>query len=214
MALLVIIYLAFISLGLPDSLLGAAWPSMYLSIGADQSSAGIASFVVCGGTIISALFSNRLVHRFKTGSVMVVSVSMTAVALFGISAASSMIAVCLWAVPLGLGAGCVDAVLNNFVALHYKAKHMSWLHCFWGVGATLGPMVMSMMLVNGSGWRQGYSAISYIQAGLTVILILSIPLWRKVEGVGAPESPGGKPVVSNRQVICVPGLKYALAAFA
>ena len=130
--LLVIIYLAFISLGLPDSLLGSAWPTMYQEFSVPVSYAGGISMIIAVGTIVSSLQSDRLTRRFGTGKVTAVSVLMTAIALFGFSISHSYIALCLWAVPYGLGAGSVDASLNNYVALHYASRHMSWLHCMWG----------------------------------------------------------------------------------
>ena len=142
--LLIIIYLAFISLGLPDSLLGSAWPSMYGELNVAVSYAGIISMIIAGGTIVSSLFSDKLIRKFGTGIVTVVSASMTAAALFGFSASHSFAELCLWGIPYGLGAGSVDAALNNFVALHYKSRHMSWLHCFWGIGATTGPYIMGL----------------------------------------------------------------------
>jgi fucose permease len=145
---LVIIYLAFISLGLPDSLLGSAWPVMQKDFSASLSSAGVIFMIISGGTIISSLFSGRLIKKFGTGKLTFVSVTMTAVALFGFSVSPSFIWLCIMAIPLGLGGGAVDAALNNFVALHYKAKQMSWLHCFWGIGATLGPVIMSLFISN------------------------------------------------------------------
>ena len=144
--LLIIIYISFISLGLPDALLGSAWPSMYGGLHVPMSFAGIISMIIAGGTIISSLFSDRLIKKLGTGKVTTLSMCMTAVALFGFSISNSFVMLCLWAIPYGLGAGSVDAALNNFVALHYKAKHMSWLHCFWGIGATLGPYIMGFCL--------------------------------------------------------------------
>jgi MFS family permease len=137
--LLAVIYAAFISLGLPDSLLGAAWPSMYTELHAPVSFAGVLSMIIALGTVISSLQSSRLTRRFGTGRVTAFSVAMTAAALFGFSISRSTAALCLWAIPYGLGAGSVDAALNNYVALHYKSRHMSWLHCMWGVGAAVGP---------------------------------------------------------------------------
>jgi len=174
--LLVIIYLAFISLGLPDSLLGSAWPSMYEGLGVSIDSAGIISMIISVGTVISSLLSDRVIRRFGTGIVTFVSVAMTAVALMGFSVSSNFFMLCVCAVPLGLGAGSVDAALNNFVALHYKAKHMSWLHCFWGIGASLGPIVMSFCLVQVQSWNAGYRAISILQFMLVVALLFSLPL--------------------------------------
>ena len=181
--LLVIIYLAFISLGLPDALLGSAWPSTYRELGASVSYAGIISMIIAGGTIISSLFSDRLIRAFGTGKVTVISVAMTAAALFGFSSSHSFIQLCLWAIPYGLGAGSVDAGLNNFVALHYKSRHMSWLHCFWGIGATAGPYIMGLCLTRGFKWNSGYMVVGVIQIALVACLVLSLPLWKvRTEG--------------------------------
>ena len=157
--LLPVIYLAFISLGLPDSLLGSAWPVMYPELGTSVSSAGIISMIIAAGTIVSSLNSDRLNTRFGTGKITAVSVLTTAVALFGFSVSHSFLALCLWGIPYGLGAGSVDAALNNYVALHYKARHMSWLHCMWGVGCSTGPVVMGYA-INHSTWNNGYRTIA------------------------------------------------------
>ena len=151
--LLFIIYLAFISLGLPDSLLGAAWPSIYPQFQVPISYAGILSMIIALGTILSSLMSDRLTLKLGTGKVTALSVLLTAVALFGFSTSSSFLMLCLWALPYGLGAGSVDASLNNYVALHYASRHMSWLHCMWGVGASIGPYSMSFALTGGKGWN-------------------------------------------------------------
>ena len=176
--LLAIIYLAFISLGLPDSLLGSAWPTMYQQFGVPISYAGIISMIIAGGTIISSLQSDRLTKWLGTGKVTAISVATTAVALLGFSFTHSFWALCLWAIPYGLGAGSVDASLNNYVALHYESRHMSWLHCMWGVGATAGPYIMGIALSMGQGWNMGYRYIGIIQVVLTAILIFSLPLWK------------------------------------
>lgn len=176
--LLGIIYLSFISLGLPDSLLGSAWPSMYGALQVPVSYAGIVSMIISGGTILSSLFSGKTIKMLGTGKVTAISVGMTAAALWGFSASHTFVSLCLWAVPYGLGAGAVDAALNNFIALHYKAKHMNWLHCCWGIGATLGPYIMGFCLTMGKQWNAGYRSISALQIGLTVILLLSLPLWK------------------------------------
>ena len=180
--LLVIIYLSFISLGLPDSLLGSAWPKMYPSLGVPVSYAGVISFIIALGTIISSLLSDRLTRRLGAGKVTAFSVLMTAAALFGFSISSSFLSLCLWAVPYGLGAGSVDAALNNYVALHYKSRHMSWLHCMWGVGASVGPSIMGAVMTNGGTWNGGYRTISIMQIVLTAILFISLPLWKKESG--------------------------------
>ena len=154
--MLLIIYLSFISLGLPDSLLGSAWPVMYGELSVPVSWAGIISMIISGGTIISSFFSERIIRRLGTGLVTFVSVAMTAAALLGFALLPGFWWLCLCAIPLGLGAGSVDSALNNFVALHYKAMHMNWLHCFWGIGASLGPVIMSIRLAEKNGWKQGY----------------------------------------------------------
>lgn len=193
--LIVIIYIAFISLGLPDSLLGSAWPVMQADFYAPVSYAGIITMIIAGGTIISSLLSDRLTRRFGAGLVTAVSVFMTAAALFGFSISNSFALLCLWSIPYGLGAGAVDAALNNYVALHYKSRHMSWLHCFWGVGAAISPYIMSGCLTGGLGWQSGYRTVGIIQIILTAILFISLPLWKKRTdgGVSAGES-GAKPI--------------------
>lgn len=211
--LLVIIYLAFISLGLPDALLGSAWPSMYGGLGVSIDAAGIIAMIVAGGTIVSSLFSDRLIRRFGTGMVTFVSVTMTAVALLGFSLSGSYWMLCAFAIPLGLGAGSVDAALNNFVALHYKARHMSWLHCFWGIGASVGPIIMSYSLVRAGSWNTGYRVISIVQFALVGVLLVSLPLWKKVQ---TPESRGEssqQKVLTIPQLVALPGAKPVLLAF-
>ena len=180
--LLIIIYISFISLGLPDSLLGSAWPAVHSDLGVQLSFAGVISMIVSCGTVISSLMSTRLIKRFGTGTVTLVSVGLTAAALLGFGFSDSAIWFCLLAVPLGLGAGSVDAALNNFVALHYKAMHMNWLHCFWGIGATSGPVIMAVWLAKEGGWRMGYRTIGLLQTALVLVLVLTLPLWKKASG--------------------------------
>lgn len=219
--LLVIIYIAFISLGLPDSLLGSAWPSMYPSMGVPISYAGIVSMIIAGGTIISSLLSDRVIRKFGTGLVTSISVLMTAVALLGFSISSQFYQLCLLAIPLGLGAGSVDAALNNFVALKYKAKHMSWLHCFWGVGAMTGPLIMSYCLQKGAIFQLGYRIVSIIQFILVMILIVTLPFWKKASPINNAqlhndkngESEQEHKVISKKELLKLPGAKYALLAF-
>ncbi|MDD7740420.1 MAG: MFS transporter [Lachnospiraceae bacterium] len=209
--LLPVIYLAFISLGLPDSLLGAAWPVMYPELGTSVSYAGILSMIIAAGTIVSSLQSDRLNTRFGTGKITAFSVLTTAVALFGFSISHSFPALCLFAIPYGLGAGSVDAALNNYVALHYKARHMSWLHCMWGVGCSIGPIVMSFAITN-SSWNMGYRMISIFQIILTILLFLSLPLWQK----NRESSENGSEVPKNRgffQLIRISGVKEVLTCF-
>lgn len=176
--LLAIIYLAFISLGLPDSLLGSAWPAMYPEFNVPVSYAGIISMIISLGTIVSSLMSDRLTRTLGTGKIMVCSVGMTAAALLGFSFCHSYWILLLWAIPYGLGAGSVDAALNNYVALHYESRHMNWLHCMWGVGAAAGPYIMSFALTSGHGWNLGYRYIAILQIILTAVLFISLPLWR------------------------------------
>ena len=175
--LLAIIYLVFISLGLPDSLLGSAWPTMRLEFAMPVSSAGIISMIIAGGTICSSLMSERLTHRFTTRWVTIFSVFLTAVALFGFSTVTQFWMLCLWAVPYGLGAGAIDSAINNYVALHYTSRHMSWLHCFWGVGTIISPCIMSLAITQGS-WSLGYRMVSWIQCGIVAVLLITLPLWK------------------------------------
>ena len=211
--LLALIYVSFISLGLPDSLLGSAWPQMQESLGVSLSLGGVISFLITASTILSSLMSHRVIQRFGTGGVTMCSVAMTALALLGFSLSNSFFTLCLWAIPYGLGAGSVDAALNNFVALHCKAKHMSWLHCFWGIGTTGGPYIMGLCLSRGMGWQAGYRTISFLQMALTLILLLSLPLWKKQE---LPLS-GGETVRPQTpqwgKLLKRPGVKAALTAF-
>lgn len=213
--LLAVIYLSFISLGLPDSLLGSAWPSMYEEFSVPVSYAGVISMIISAGTIFSSLQSDFLTKKFGPGLVTAVSVAMTASALFGFSLSDSFWMLCLWAVPYGLGAGSVDAALNNFVALHYSSRHMSWLHCMWGIGATSGPYIMSYALTGGLGWQAGYRYIGWIQLALTALLAFSLPLWKKM---GRSLSVSGQTAVdalplSVRQVLRLPGAKAVFGCF-
>ncbi|NLB38737.1 MAG: MFS transporter [Clostridiales bacterium] len=175
--LLTVIYLAFISLGLPDSLLGSAWPVMRLEFGAPLPWAGAVSMIIAGGTILSSLLSERITRSFGTRAVPTVSVLLTAASLMGLSTASAFLMLCVWAVPYGLGAGAVDAALNHYVAMHYSSRHMSWLHSFWGVGAIISPYVMSWALGHAT-WQTGYRTVSFIQFSIMLVLVLSTPLWR------------------------------------
>jgi fucose permease len=212
--LLVIIYLSFISLGLPDALLGAAWPSMYPQFDVPVSYAGIISMIIALGTVVSSLQSDRLTKKLGTGKVTALSVLMTAMALFGFATSHSFGMLCLWAIPYGLGAGSVDASLNNYVALHYESRHMSWLHCMWGIGASAGPYIMGYALTAGWGWNSGYHIIAVLQIVLTAILLCSLPLWKqrpaevlqdgKVQNVKA---------LSIREVLQLAGAREILVCF-
>lgn len=227
--LLAIIYLAFISLGLPDSLLGSAWPTMYQQFGVPISYAGIISMIISAGTIVSSLQSDRLTKWLGTGKVTAISVAATAVALFGFSFSHSFWALCLWAIPYGLGAGSVDASLNNYVALHYESRHMSWLHCMWGVGATAGPYIMGIALSMGQGWNMGYRYIGIIQVVLTAILVFSIPLWKgrkspvkNLQNTGTEQLLGNasekagttsEKALSLREILKIAGAKEVMLCF-
>ena len=210
--LLPIIYLAFISLGLPDALLGAAWPSMYPQLDAGVAWAGGVSMIISAGTIVSSLACERLNTRLGTGRVTALSVATTAVALFGFSICTQFWQLCLWAIPYGLGAGSVDAALNNYVALHYESRHMSWLHCMWGIGAAGGPVIMGWALA-GSTWQNGYRIISILQIVLTAVLIFSLPLWQTPADAGAGEdfTPEHRTLP---QLMKVPGVPEVMCCFA
>ncbi len=211
--LLILIYLSFISLGLPDSLLGSAWPAMHVSLGVPVSLAGVLSMIVSCGTVISSLMSARLLHRFGTGLLTAVSVGLTAAALIGFAFSGSFIFLCLLAAPLGLGAGAVDSGLNNFVALHYYARHMNWLHCFWGIGATCGPLIMSFWLERRSNWRAGYLTVGVIQASLFLLLLATLPIWEKASRENNGETGKNAPVIPLKKLLALPGAAMVLLSF-
>lgn len=220
--LLAVIYVAFISLGLPDAVLGAAWPTMSVDLGAPISWAGGISMTISAGTIISALLSDRMTLHFGAGKVTAVSVALTALALFGFSVAPNYWVLILLAIPYGLGAGGVDAALNNYVAIHYESRHMSWLHAMWGIGALTGPYVMGFALGAGQGWPWGYRYISILQVALTAILIFSLPLWKKRSEAKTGEVSGESDGTVNdetrkplgvRGVLAIRGAKEILVMF-
>ena len=207
--LLAIIYVSFISLGLPDGLLGAAWPDMYGQLAVPLSYAGILSMIICVGTVISSLSSDWLTHKLGAGKVTAISVALTAAALFGFSLSGEFWMLCLWAVPYGLGAGSVDATLNNYVALHYSSRHMSWLHCMWGVGASTGPYIIGIVLSGGLHWSVGYWVVGILQVMLTAVLFLSLPLWQRAtsEYVSTTKPP------SLKQAMAIPGAWEVVLTF-
>ena len=208
MFLLGIIYLSFISLGLPDALLGSAWPNIYLEFEVPVSYAGIISMIIAVGTVISSLSSDRLTKKYGTGKVTALSVGTTALALFGFSISHNFISLCLWAIPYGLGAGSVDASLNNYVTLHFSSKHMSWLHCMWGIGATLGPYIMGLVLTNNKPWNDGYRIISILQVILTIILITSLSKWKKQDNIATSTK-----ALSLKEILSIPGAKEITICF-
>ena len=208
--LLLIIYVAFVGLGLPDGLLGAAWPSVYPEMGADVAWAGVVSCIISVGTVVSSLMSDRLTYRFGCGKITAVSVGLTAVALFGFSVSDSFWMLCLFAIPYGLGAGSVDAALNNYVALHYASRHMSWLHCMWGLGASVGPYIMGYALTGGLGWHAGYQIVGLVQIGIVALLFFSLPAWKG--RVAASCGAEGKPLPLGK-IVRIRGAKEVLVMF-
>ena len=218
--LLTIIYLAFISLGLPDGLLGAAWPFMYIEFDVPVSYSGIIFVIISAGTIVSSLMSDRLTRRFGTGKVTAISVALTATALFGFSLSREFWMLCLWAIPYGVGAGGVDASINNYVAIHYESCHMSWLHCMWGVGATIGPYIMGGVLSKGQIWNWGYRYVGILQLILTAVLIMSLPLWKErssdyIREKDAEEIRKQKEEepLGFKQILAIPGAKATFVLF-
>lgn len=211
--LLIIIYVAFISLGLPDSILGSAWPVIRLDLAAPMGLAGYVAMTVSIGTVISSLLSHKITVRFGTAKVTIISVALTALALFGYSFLGHAGFLFLLALPLGLGAGSVDAALNNFVALHYKSMHMNWLHCFWGVGATVGPIIMSLFLAAPGGWRKGYFIIASLQSLLVLILLATLSVWRKQENDPHKSQETRRDMLSNQEALRLPNVKLALVSF-
>ena len=208
--LLAIIYISFISLGLPDALLGAAWPKMHLDLNASVSYAGVIFIIISVGTVISSLLSDRMTRLLGTGKLTAISVGITAVAMFGFAMSNSFFVLCLWALPYGLGAGSVDASLNNYVALHYSGRHMSWLHCMWGIGAMVGSYVMGYMFSGGRHWTKGYHTIAVFQLGLTLVLFLSLPLWKEQKN---ENNPNGDKMLALGEVMCIPGVKEIMITF-
>lgn len=206
--LLALIYIAFMSLGLPDSLLGSGWPAIHHELDIPVSYMGIISMVISGGTIISSLLSDKLTHRFTTRIVTVASVFLTVIALFGFSFSSSFWMLIVFAIPYGLGAGAIDAALNNYIALHYTSKHMSWLHCFWGVGTIVSPFVMSYALIN-STWHDGYRIIGLIQMAICILLLVTLPVWKVNKKAVAEEEKS----VGLLDALKIKGVPFLLIGF-
>ena len=212
--LIAIIYLAFISLGLPDAVFGGSWPTMYQEFNVPVSFAGVVTVIISLGTIVSSLMSDRMTYKLGTGKVTAISVATTAVALFGFSMSHSFMELCLWAIPYGLGAGGVDASLNNYVAVHYSSRTMSWLHCMWGFGAMTGPYVLGFVLTNGGVWNTGYKVIALLQVVLTIVLVVSLPLWKKRETIvdeAGEEVPAQ--ALSMKEILSIKGAKDIMIAF-
>lgn len=208
--ILAIVYIAFISLGLPDSMLGAAWPTIRVDLSLPLAGAGLLAMIISGGTIVSSLFSGILINKLGTGRLVLVSVTTTAIALLGFSFSHSYLWLCMMAIPLGLGGGAVDAALNNFVALHFAAKHMSWLHCFWGIGATVGPIIMSVAISQQGRWQTGYLSVAIIQMVLAVVLLVSLPLWKLYHESGQNDTTVEE---AEQHLFQLPGIAPALLGF-
>lgn len=208
--LLAVIYLTFVSLGLPDSLLGAAWPTIRVEFDVPLSYMGMVSMIISGGTILSSLLSERFTKKFGTNMVALVSVILTAVAMFGFSISTEFYQMCLWGVPYGIGAGAIDAALNNYVAVYYNSRHMNWLHSFWGVGTIVSPYVMSYALLH-STWSNGYRMVSYIQFGIAFVLMLTLTLW-KVNKSEKIKNEGTEPL-GVRTALKIKGVPYMLIGF-
>lgn len=209
--LLCIIYISFISLGLPDAVLGSAWPTITTEFNIPVSYMGALTIIIAGGTIISSLNSDRMTKKLGVHVVSTISIALTAIALFGFSISNNILSLCLWAIPYGLGAGSIDAALNNYVALHYKSHHMSWLHCMWGVGATLGPYIMGATLLGGFNWHSGYSVLFVIQIVLTTIVLFSSKLWDKNSTAEVAEE--NKKPLSLKEVLSIKGVVPMIVAF-
>ena len=208
--LLALIYLSFISLGLPDSVLGSAWPAMSIALRAPLWGAGLVQMLISFCTIISSLNSAKLIRKFGTGKLTAISVATTAAALLGFSFAPNYVFLLLMAIPLGLGAGAVDAGLNNYVALHCEAKHMSWLHCFWGVGTIIGPIILSALLKSGRTWASGYRAVGLIQCGVSLLLFMTLNLWKRSD---IQQEEHEARTLSVAEVLRLPGAKAGMTTF-
>ncbi len=208
---LIIIYLAFISLGLPDPLLGSVWPIMHGELGVPLSYMGILSMIIAMGTVVSSFMTGVLVRKMGTGRLTAISVLLTAVAMFGFCTSDSFLMLCAWGIPYGLGAGAVDAALNNYVAVNYAAKHMSWLHCFWGVGTMASPYIMGYVLMQGQSWNHGYFAVAVLQVVLAMIIFGSIPKWKKDNASAEDEEMTTH--LKMKEVLKIAGVPYMLMAF-
>jgi len=211
--LLAIIYLTFIALGLPDALLGSAWTVIREEMNVPLSYAGIISAIISIGTITSSLLSDRITKKFGTGLVVTVGIMVTSGVLFGFSLSGSFLMLCALAFPYGLGAGAIDAALNKHIALHYKSKHMNWLHCCWGVGATISPYIMSHSLISGAGWTGGYRTVANMQLIMIAILFMSLPLWKEQKAIVSKSDERNRTVLKLSQIVRIRGVKYILPAF-
>lgn len=211
--LLIIIYIAFIGLGIPDSLFGTAWPAIYQEFDLPISSANYVTLLISGGTFICSLFAAKIINRFGTAKITAISTVMTAAALFGFSCSRSLFWLCLFAIPLGLGAGAIDSALNNYVALHYKAIHMNFLHCFYGIGVSLSPYLMSFALSHDANWRGGYRIVFYLQFIIALITIFSLPLWNKIKNSSSEREQETPRTVSVFDLLKMPAIRSVCCVF-
>ena len=207
--LLAVIYLIFISLGLPDSLLGSGWPKMQVFFGVPSSCAGYVSMTICFMTIVSALISPGMIRRFHTKWIVIVSIGLTVLGLLGFSISAQFWMLFLFAVPYGLGAGSIDAAVNHYVANHYPSSVMNFLHCFYGVGAVISPCIMAQAL-KVARWNEGYRWTAYIQMGILLVCVLSLPLWKRNEAAAEEKNEDSAGI---RETLRVPGVLLTLVAF-
>lgn len=211
--LLVIIYIAFIGLGIPDSLFGTAWPAIYTDFGLPISFGSFVTVIVSLGTIISSVISGKVIRFFGTKTVSAFSTLLTAVALIGFSLSPNLWIMCLLAVPLGIGAGAIDVALNNYVSLHYSATHMSFLHCFYGVGVSVSPYIMSLVISGNLGWRGGYKIAFILQAAITALMFFTLPIWEKVHPEKNVDSQKENTKLSFGEIIKIQGVKLMCLLF-
>lgn len=214
MFLLIVIYVAFIGLGLPDTVLGAAWPLMQRDLHAPLSAAGLLSIIVSAGTIVSSLLTPKLLRQFGTGKLVFVSIALTAVASAGYGFSSAFWMMCLFAIPMGIGAGAIDVAMNNFAAIHLESKHTNWLHASWGIGACLGPALLAGSAFFGFGWRGAYELVALLLGVIAVMMLVSLPLWKRRErGDSRLQQTSGIPDISLRAALRVPGMKLSFLTF-
>lgn len=213
--LLLVIYIAYIGLGLPDSLFGTAWPAIYPQWGLPISHANFVTIINCMGTTTASMLSAQIIKKLGTGGVTALSTALTAVSLLGISYSQNFWWICILSLPLGLGAGAIDTALNNYVATHYSASHMSFLHCFYGVGITVSPYIMSLALSDNSTWQKGYRLAFFVQLGITLVMILALPLWKKVKTTeeASGEEDNEILVLSYKQMLGNTSIVMILLAF-
>lgn len=211
--LLVIIYLSFVGLGIPNALLGSAWPAMYEGLGVPITSAGLVQIMISGGAIISSLFAGKIIKRVGFATATIESVITMTISLIVISFSPNFLFLCIWAIPLGLGTGLLDATINSYAALYYKSKHMNWLHCCWGVGCAVGSVIISFSLVNWQSWQLGYRIGGIFQIVIIALLFISFPRWKKPATTLTNEGDERSKDLSIREMLSLSGAKETLIAF-